>query len=109
MKFKLATLLLALSVALPLLAHGDKVHVMGTIEKISAEAVVVKTREGKTVEVKLTPKTAYMTSAGKAAKFEDLATGQRVVIHADPKGADLIATTVKLAPAGTAAASSTPK
>ncbi len=34
-------------------AHGDKVHVSGTVEKISAESMLVKTRGGKSVEVKL--------------------------------------------------------
>ena len=99
MKLRWIAILIALSVALPAFAHGDKKHVVGTIDKVSVEAVMVKTKEGKTVEVKLAPTTTYVTSDDKPAKFADLAVGQRVVIHADTKGADLIAATVKFAAA----------
>jgi hypothetical protein len=100
---KLAWLALFLAaISLPALAHGDKKHVVGTVEKISAESVTVKTADGKSVDVKLATTTAYVTSAGKAAKFADIAVGQRVVIHATPKGTDLIADQVKFAAAGTA-------
>jgi hypothetical protein len=88
-------LIFALMLAIPASAHGDKVHVVGVIEKLSAESVTVKTKEGKSVEVKFAPTTTYLTSADKPARFSDLAVGQRVVIHADPKGSDLIAATVK--------------
>jgi len=94
--------------AAPVLAHGDKVHVMGVIEKVTADAVTVKTKEGKSVEVKLAATTVYTTSADQPAKASDLAAGQRVVIHADPKGKDLIAATVKFA-AGPEGGAASPK
>lgn len=108
------SLILALALALPTLAHGDKKHVVGTIEKLSAGSITVKTKEGTSVEVKIAATTSYVTSADQPAKFADLAVGQRVVIHADLKGADLVAATVKFAtapaPAATAASpSSKPK
>ena len=108
MKLCSIALLMVFALAVPALAHGDKKHVVGTVEKLSAEAVMVKTKEGKSVEVKLAPTTTYVTSDDKPAKFADLAVGQRVVIHADSKGADLIAATVKFAtgPAVPAAAAS---
>ncbi|HXT23296.1 MAG TPA: hypothetical protein VN749_00550 [Candidatus Eisenbacteria bacterium] len=106
---KVLSLLFALLLAVPVFAHGDKKHVIGTVEKLSAEAVVVKTKEGKSVEVKLAPSTTYVTSADQPAKFTDLAVGQRVVIHADLKGANLIAATVKFANAGVAPAAASPK
>jgi hypothetical protein len=110
MKLRWIALLVAFAVAAPAFAHGDKKHVVGTIEKLSAEAVSIKTKEGKSVEVKLAPTTTYVTSDDKAAKFADLAVGQRVVIHADPKGADLIAATVKFATGpSTPAAAASPK
>lgn len=98
-------LMATLPAARPVFAHGDKVHVMGVIEKVTADAVTVKTKEGKSVEVKLAATTVFTTSADRPAKASDLAVGQRVVIHADPKGKDLIAATVKFAaePAGGAA------
>jgi hypothetical protein len=103
MKLRWIILLLAVLMALPVFAHGDKKHVIGTIEKISQESVIVKTADGKSVEVKLAATTVYVTKDGKPAKFADVAAGQRVVIHATPKGADLIADEVRFAVAGTAA------
>jgi hypothetical protein len=103
MKLGSIAVLLALVMVSPAFAHGDKKHVVGTIDKVSVDAVMVKTKEGKTVEVKLAPTTTYVTSDDKPAKFADLAVGQRVVIHADSKGTDLIAATVKFAAAGSVA------
>lgn len=79
-------------------AHGDKKHVIGTLEKINADSVVVKTAAGKSVEVKLVATTMYVSHVGnedKAAKVSDLAVGDRVVIHATPKGETLEANEVK--------------
>ncbi len=106
MKLRWLALLIAIMFALPVFAHGDKKHVIGTIEKISAELVTVKTADGKLVEVKLAPATVYVTKDGKPAKLTDVAAGQRVVIHATPKGAALIADELKFAPASAATAKS---
>jgi hypothetical protein len=110
MKLRWITLLIAFALAAPAFAHGDKKHIIGTIEKLSPEAVIVKTKDGKSVEVKIAPTTTYVTSGDQPAKFGDLAVGQRVVIHADPKGADLIAANVKFSNATAApAAAASPK
>jgi hypothetical protein len=107
---RVMSLLFALVLVVPAFAHGDKRHIIGTIEKLSPEAVIVKTKDGKSLEVKIAPTTTYVTSADQPAKFGDLAVGQRVVIHADPKGADLIAATVKFSNATAApAAAASPK
>jgi hypothetical protein len=108
MKIRSLAILLAVLAAAPLFAHGDKKHIMGTIEKLSAEAVTVKTKEGKSVEVKLLKTTTYLTSADQPAAFSDLAVGQRVVIHADPKGTELLAATVKFSSAPAPAAAKKP-
>ncbi len=50
MKLRWMVLLLSVLLALPAFAHGDKKHVIGTIEKISPESVMVKTQDGKSVE-----------------------------------------------------------
>jgi len=97
MKLRCFALLIAIMFALPAFAHGDKTHVIGIIEKISAESVTVKTANGKLVEVKLAPATVYVTKDGKPAKLTDVAAGQRVVIHATPKGTELIADELKFA------------
>ena len=105
MKLRWIVFLLAVLATLPAFAHGDKKHVIGTIEKISPESVTVKTEDGKSVDVKLAATTAYVTKDRKPAKFSDVAVGQRVVIHATPKGVDLIADEVQYAPAGARAKS----
>jgi hypothetical protein len=113
MKTKLYVLvamsLLMMSVAW---AHGDKKHVVGTVEKITAASVVVKTAEGKSVEVKLVASTKYVSRAGnedKPAKVTDLAVGDRVVIHATPKGETLEAAEVKFSAPASSAVAAKPK
>jgi hypothetical protein len=87
--------------------HGNKVHVRGTIEKVNADSIVIKTADGKSVEVKLTPSTVYLlhvidksakpsdASEDKPAKISDLAAGELVVIHATPKDNSLEADEIK--------------
>ena len=103
MRRKVLTLVsLALVLAVAAFAHGNKKHVMGIVEKINADSVVVKTTAGKSVEVKLTSSTVYVSAAGgqdKPAKLSDLAVGDRVVIHATPSGETLSADEVKFSPA----------
>jgi hypothetical protein len=110
---KLCSLLaIAALVASVSLAHGDKKHVVGTLEKINADSVVVKTAAGKSVEVKLVTSTIYVSHAGnedKPAKVADLAVGDRVVIHATPKGETLEANEVKFSAPATAASAVKPK
>lgn len=94
------------------MAHGDKKHVIGTVEKINADSVVVKTAAGKSVEVKLLPATMYVAHAGnedKPAKIGELAVGDRVVIHATPKGETLEANEVRFSEAGSPAGPVKPK
>jgi hypothetical protein len=103
MKLRLiAVLAFAALLANAVIAHGDKKHVLGTLERINADSVVVKTKEGKSVEVKLAPSTTYVSSDGKTAKLSDLAVGERVVIHATPNGDTLSADEIKFSPAGSA-------
>jgi len=102
----LTVLLLVLATGL-VFAHGNKVHVSGTVEKVTSDSVVVKTRDGKSVEVKLVASTVYLShmmvkidkpadpNADKPAKQSDIAVGDLVVIHATPKGNALEADEVK--------------
>ena len=94
------------------LAHGDKKHVVGTVEKITSESVVIKTTAGKSVEVRLAASTTYVSRIGsedKPAKVSDLAVGERVVIHATPKGEMLEADEVKFSAASSSAATAKPR
>jgi len=88
-------------------AHGNKVHVRGTVEKVSAESIQVRTPDGKSVEVKLMPSTIYLlhvtekpvkpsdATSDQPAKATDLTVGDLVVIHATPKGDTLEADEIK--------------
>jgi len=88
-------------------AHGSKVHIRGTVEKISTDSLQVRTPDGKTVELKLAASTVYVLHANekagvrrpgdedRPAKGSDLAVGDLVVIHATPKGSALEADEVK--------------
>lgn len=85
-------------------AHGSKVHVRGTIEKINADSIIVKTVDGKSVEIKFGGSTVFLSRSNnedKPAKAGELATGDLVVIHATPKGSGLEADEIKFSvPAG---------
>ncbi len=79
-------------------AHGDKVHVLGTITNVSDFSIAVKSADGKTVEVKLVKTTTYILrvkDTDQPAKAADLAVGEMVVIHATPIGDTLQADEVK--------------
>jgi hypothetical protein len=122
MKLRIAALFLMLAVAGSVaFAHGDKKHVSGIVEKITADSVLVKTADGKSVEVKLVSSTVYVlhvvnsSAAGtngtgaranqdKPAKLSDLAVGDRVLIHATPKGETLEAAEVRFSAPGAASA-----
>jgi hypothetical protein len=94
------------------LAHGDKKHVVGTVERVNADSVVVKTAAGQSVEVKLVASTMYVSRAGNAdkpAKQGDLAVGDRVVIHATPRGETLEANEVRFSAPSSAAAAAKPQ
>ncbi len=99
MKLRISSLALLFALAMgTALAHGNKVHVRGTVEKISADSVVVKTADGKSVEVKFAASTVFLSRANnedKPAKAGDLAAGDLVVIHATPKDKTLEADEIK--------------
>jgi hypothetical protein len=98
MKRILLALLTILSLALGTSAHGDKKHVTGTVQKINADSIVVKSKDGSAIVIKLAASTVFIRRAGKedkAAKAGDLAVGDLVVIHATPKDTGLEAAEVK--------------
>ena len=117
MKIRLISMMLLLALAAcSAFAHGDKVHVVGTVEKTTANSLVVKTKTGKSVEVKLAAATVYLernNNQDKPAKFADLAAGDFVVIHATSKDTGLEADQVRfsrpVAPKAAAPAAQKPK
>ena len=117
MKARVLVLAVCISLAaVAALAHGGEEHVMGTVTKVTADSITVKTTAKEPVTVGVVPATKFMM--GKMAmKIDGLKVGDRVVIHAtEPKEGTLIADTVdfstpKAAPAaaGHAATAKTPK
>ena len=77
----LTCLFLTLALAAALTAHGDAIHVTGTVKAVSPGSVTVETVKHEVVQVMLTAKTEVMKSAAKA-DIKDLKIGDRVVIHA---------------------------
>ena len=87
--------LLMLGLSHSALAHGNEKHVIGTVKSISDHSVTVATTDGKTQEVQVTETTLFERS-GHTATLNDLAVGDRVVIHAVTKNGVLQAHTVKI-------------
>ena len=97
-----AAILLALAITVAS-AHGNKVHVRGTIEKVGADSIVVRTAEGKSVEIKFGASTVFVSrinNEDKPAKAGELAAGELVVIHATPKDGGLEADEIKFSAPG---------
>ena len=76
-------------------AHGDERHVLGTVTKIGADAITVSTGQGVEKLVSIVPSTKFL-KAGSPATLKDLKIGDRVAVHAKPKGELLEATEVKI-------------
>ncbi len=117
MKIRWISILLLLALAAGSVSgHGDKVHVVGTVEKTTSDSLVVKTKDGKSVEVRLAASTVYLernNNQDKPAKLTDVAPGDFVVIHAMPKDTGLEAGQVRfsrpVAPKAAAPAAPKPK
>ena len=86
------------------LAHGDEVHVTGTVASVAKDSITVKTTANALVTVAVVPQTTF-TKNKSAAKLTDLNVGDRVVIHAkEPTEGKLVADTVQFStPAAKAA------
>ncbi len=82
------------------------------VEKISSDSVIVKTVDGKSVEVKFAASTVFLSrfnNEDKPAKASDLAAGDLVVIHATLKDNALRADEIKFsAPAAAKPAVTSP-
>lgn len=76
-------------------AHGDQQHVMGTVTKVDALSISVKTTDGAVKTVMVTAETKFVKN-GSTAKLGDLKIGDRVVIHAKTIEDMLHATEVKI-------------
>ncbi|MBZ5529265.1 MAG: hypothetical protein LAN71_15370 [Acidobacteriia bacterium] len=86
----IAVALAAVLLAGGAMAHGEKKHLMGKVLLIKADSLVVESKDGKTIEVKISSSTIFLKDE-KPARLADLAIGDRVVIHTASKGLDLLA------------------
>jgi hypothetical protein len=65
----------------PVFPHeGHAHHVMGTVMALNENSLMVKTKEGKTVGILVTPNTSYRSN-GTAMSSADLKVGDRVVVE----------------------------
>lgn len=78
-----------------LAAHGNEQHIMGTVSNISDSAITVKTADGNTVVVLLTPQTTFSRD-GQSITARQIQPGSRIVVHAKKNGDKLEATTVQI-------------
>jgi len=76
-----------------LLAHGNELHIMGTVTNITTSSITVKTQDGHSVDVSVARDTKFMRGA-QPISANDIKTGDRIVVHARKNGEKLIATTV---------------
>lgn len=91
-------LVATLALATPALAHETGGHNRGTVERITASELALKTSDGHPVVYKLSPETRF-ERGGAAIKAEDVKVGDRAVVEGKGHGGDLTASKVKLAPA----------
>lgn len=87
--------LIALAFAGPARAHdGKEQHIMGTVQKVSDDSLVIETTKQEMVTVTLSSETKYVRS-GEPATLKDLKRGERVAIDADVHGGHPIAKMVR--------------
>ena len=76
-------------------AHGDEIHVVGTVAKIDGTTVTVKLADGSSKSVMVDSDTKFLRQST-AVKATDLKVGDRVVIHAKSVDGMLHASEVKI-------------
>jgi len=90
-------LLLLISLCLGVLgyAHGDLVHVLGTVVEVKNHSVSVKTADGSIKVVAFDGETRFLKGTSPATA-KDLTVGARVVIHAHQNGDKFHAAEIKI-------------
>lgn len=79
-------------------AHEGGTHVMGTLTTLNADNLVVRTRDGHAVSIRVTPGTLYRQKGGETGRGA-LKAGDRVVVEVIKKGDSLTAREIQFAPA----------
>jgi len=76
-------------------AHGNLLHVLGTVVQITDHSLTVKTSDGSVKVVAFDAETHFLRG-GSPATAKDVLIGSRVVIHAHAHGEKLHAAEVKI-------------
>ena len=95
MKKTALRVLISLSLSLLAYAHGDLEHVLGTVVKITDQALSVKVGDG-TVKVVMFDEETHFLKGNATSTVKDVVVGSRVVIHARKHGDSLHAVEVKI-------------
>ena len=97
MRWISATLLILVlgAMAGPLLAHGGKAHLQGTILDTGHSRIEVKTTDGRILWVRMNSQTRIRDEKG-LASLSDLRKGERVVLHLTATGKHPTASEVRI-------------
>ncbi|MBI5548452.1 MAG: hypothetical protein HY901_31605 [Deltaproteobacteria bacterium] len=87
-------LLFSLAVVSSALAHGKQEHIMGTVQKVSDDSLVIETTKKELVTITLASDTKYLKS-GEPATLKDIKRGERVAVDGDAHGVHIIAKVVR--------------
>jgi hypothetical protein len=96
---KLAAVVAALVAAPAALGHEKADRALGVVEKVDAQQIVLKGRDGHPVTFAVTPETRFVRG-GKPAKPGDVKVGERAVVHGRKAGERVEAVEVKLGAGG---------
>lgn len=80
-------------------AHGEGMHVFGTISALNADQMAVRTIEGKTVSIQTLPTTKYR-KRGREGGSNVPKVGDRVAVDVTDEDGKLIATEVQFSSSG---------
>ncbi len=91
---KIIPLFLVTFMALAAVAHGTGPHLMGTVKAIDASSITIEAKDGQATTAAIDANTKFEKS-DKPAKREDVAVGEKVVMHTNKTGDKLTALMVK--------------
>ena len=94
MKKSLTIVVLVLTLATVVFAHGKAQKFMGTVKSVSATSLTITTNAGEEKTFALDAQTKFLHS-GETAAVSDLKAGERVVVEADVHGQEAKAQVVK--------------
>lgn len=78
-------------------AHGTRGQLMGTVQEVTLDHVVVRETDGHTTTARLTADTRYR-AGDRPARFEDVRSNEQVVIDVGEEKGTPVARLVRMAP-----------